>query len=407
MFQDLFAALPQERLSHVPRVVSETSLARDIDDLAQEILPGRTVAVVSDPITRQALGERVERALRSSRAMPVTFENVPRADDKSVDYVRARSQRCDALVAVGSGTINDICKYAAFLDNKPYIVFPTAASMNGYLSANASISISGYKKTVAARMPLAVLCDLSVIAAAPARLSKSGLGDTLARSTAQADWLLSHLLLGTGYDDTPFTLLEPYEAPLFDQARGVALGDRESVRALMHVLLLSGIGMTVAGGSYPASQAEHMIAHTYNMLVADQPSPSTFHGEEVGVTALDVALLHEQLLRGQPRLLPNDFDEEKMAALFGGHAAREAKRAFAVKQALVARAGLNKEKWEAVVHRIEPVRLPSQRIEAILAQAEAPGTLEALGWDRQIYATAKSHARFLRDRFTCLDLSLA
>ena len=407
MFQDLFATLPQERLSHVPRVVSEASLARDIDDLAREILPGRRVAIVSDPITRQALGERVEKALHSLQAVPVTFENLPRADDESVEYVRTRSRRCDALVAVGSGTINDICKYAAFLDNKPYIVFPTAASMNGYLSANASISIKGYKKTVAARMPLAVLCDLSVIAAAPARLSKSGLGDTLARSTAQTDWLLSHLLLGTVYDDAPFTLLDPYEPPLFDQARGVALGDRDSIRVLMQVLLLSGIGMTVAGGSYPASQAEHMIAHTYNMLTENQPSPLTFHGEEVGVTTLDMARFQEQLLHGQPRLLLNNFNEERMTALFGEYAAREAKRGFAVKQALMERAELNKEKWDAVVHRIESIRLPSQRIEAILTQAEAPRTLEALGWDRQAYATAKSHARFLRDRFTCLDISLA
>ena len=42
---------------------------------------------------------------------------------------------------------------------------------------------------------------------------------------------------------------------------GIAKGDISAVELLMQVLLLSGLGMTIAGGSYPASQAEHMIAH--------------------------------------------------------------------------------------------------------------------------------------------------
>ena len=32
----------------------------------------------------------------------------------------------DALIAIGSGTINDLCKYASAQDGKPYAVFATA-----------------------------------------------------------------------------------------------------------------------------------------------------------------------------------------------------------------------------------------------------------------------------------------
>ena len=46
----------------------------------------------------------------------------------------------DAVIAIGSGTINDLCKYASAADRKPYAVFATAPSMNGYTSLNAAIT---------------------------------------------------------------------------------------------------------------------------------------------------------------------------------------------------------------------------------------------------------------------------
>ena len=103
------------------------------------------------------------------------------------------------LIAVGSGTINDLCKYASALDGKPYAVFATAPSMNGYTSVNAAITVEGHKKSLPAQAAAGVFFDLEVLAAAPVRLIRAGLGDSVCRCTAQADWLLAHLLLGRPY----------------------------------------------------------------------------------------------------------------------------------------------------------------------------------------------------------------
>ncbi len=99
------------------------------------------------------------------------------------------------MIAVGSGTINDVCKYGSAQDKKPYAVFATAPSMNGYTSVNAAITVHGHKMSLAAQAPVGAFFDLGVLAAAPARMIRSGLGDSLCRTTAQADWLLSHLLV--------------------------------------------------------------------------------------------------------------------------------------------------------------------------------------------------------------------
>ena len=52
-----------------------------------------------------------------------------------------------------------------------------------------------------------------VLAAAPSRMMRAGLGDTVCRTTAQVDWLLSHLLLDTVYAETPYRLMADGRAP--------------------------------------------------------------------------------------------------------------------------------------------------------------------------------------------------
>jgi len=402
MFTPRQDGLLRAKMPHLPTVVMEGDLRRDIDDLLAAALPGLKLAVVDDVQTHIAMGEQVGKALHRQRMQHITLNLPLDADDTSVEYVRERTKSCDALVAVGSGTVSDIVKYASALDKKPYVVFPTAASMNGYLSANASIRIKGYKKTVKAHIPIGVYCDLGIIAAAPARLSKSGLGDSLARSTAQADWLLSHHLLGTHYDATPFDLLADIEPQLFDSARGITLQDRDSIALLMQVMMLSGLGMTIAGGSYPASQAEHMIAHTVGML--GKAEHSTLHGEEIGVTTLFVADLQERMLRKKPQIKTDQFDDAKMTKLFGVYAAEEAKKAFQIKDGLT-QASINH--WGKAAEAIANIFIPPTRIVSILEKAEAPTQISQLGWSDELFKTAVQYSRFLRDRFTCLDLVLS
>lgn len=407
MFAPETAALLESRLPALPRLIMAPTLRHDLDDLmAMTGAPAR-IAVVDDNDTAAALGDALCRALRSRYSLTrIACGKAPAADDVTVAMIRRGSAACDLLVAVGSGTISDLCKYASHRDGKPYVVFPTAASMNGYLSAQASITVKGYKTSLPAHLPLAVFCDAGVIAAAPARLHRSGLGDALARPTAQADWLLSHRLLATPYDADPFRLTADLEPGLWEGARGLALSDPASLRLLMQVLLLSGLGMTIAGGSYPASQSEHMIAHAHEMLVPH--APATLHGEQIGVTTLTAAARQERLLAGSPVLLDRRFPDA-IEPLFGSAVAARAQAAYAAKCATMEQAGLTQAgltaAWPDIAAQLAAVMLPSARIAHILKEAQAPRHAEALGWSAGDYAAAVTQARFLRDRFTCLELT--
>ncbi len=372
-------------------------------------LAGR-LAVVTDGNTRAVLGERVLRALGGiARVIDIRLPGRPHADAATVESIRRESADCDGLIAVGAGTINDLCKYSASQDGKPYAVFATAPSMNGYTSVNAAITVNDHKKSLPATAASGVFMDLAVLSQAPPRMIRSGLGDSICRPTAQADWLLAHLLLDHPYREAPFSLLAEDEPELFSQSEALMAGDLTAMRRLARTLTLSGFGMTICGGSYPASQGEHLISHYVEML-APGDWPEAFHGEQIGVTTLTMARLQERLLAGgPPRLRASAPDEVSIKAHFGPELGSACWAEFEGKKLDAGQAeALNAklaERWDEIRAQLRSVTLPSAKLEAVLKAADAPTTPKELGWPRAFYLDAVRHAREIRDRYTFLDLA--
>jgi glycerol-1-phosphate dehydrogenase [NAD(P)+] len=366
--------------------------------------------VVSDRSTHQVLGARVEEALRSiGDVVSVVLPEQPHADGATVERIRHVSAATDALVAVGSGTINDLCKYASAQDRKPYVVFGTAPSMNGFTSVNAAITVDGHKKSLGAQAPLGAFFDLSILAAAPVRMIRSGLGDSLCRPTAQADWLLSHLLFDKPYRSMPFVLLADDEADLFASAPALVGGDVAAMEKLVRTLLLSGFGTAICGNSLPASQGEHLISHYLDMTL-DHGRPFTFHGEQIGVTTLTMARLQSRLLDGPPPVVGADRSSEtEFITRFGAVTGPSCWKEFSEKRVTVDRVNaLNHriaERWQRIRSAIAEIALPVGALERVLQEAGAHTAPEHLGWPRQIYQSAVRHAREIRNRYTFLDLA--
>jgi hypothetical protein len=97
-------------------VVIARSLAGMEADAVRPLALGRRLAVVSDPTTHAILGERVERALMSlAEVTSVVAAGASSRRRRTVERLRAATVSADALVAVGSGTINDplqVCQRA-------------------------------------------------------------------------------------------------------------------------------------------------------------------------------------------------------------------------------------------------------------------------------------------------------
>jgi glycerol-1-phosphate dehydrogenase [NAD(P)+] len=356
------------------------------------------------------LGARVERALAGgAEVASVVLDDRPHADAATVAVVREACAAADAIVAVGSGTINDLCKAATASAGKPYVVFATAPSMNGYTSTNAAITVDGHKHSLPAAAPVGVFLDLEVLAAAPARMIRAGLGDSLCRPTAQADWLLSRHVLGTPYRRAPFALLAPDEPALLDEPEALLRGDLEAVRALARTLVLSGCGMTICGGSYPASQGEHLISHYVDMF-APAGRGDFFHGEQVAVATLTMARLQEAALAaGPPRFAPSTFDRDGLVRRFGdliGESCwREVEGKRLTREAADAMSRRVADGWGALCDDLHAIMVPATKLAAVLQRVGGPATARDIGLAPGFYAEAVRNARLLRGRYTFLDFT--
>ena len=394
----------------VRTVAIEESLAGAEAGLVAALGLGGRYAVVSDPDTRRALGRRVEAAVAAIGSVErVVLGERPHADLATVQMVRGACAGADALIAVGSGTVNDLVKYAAFLDAKPYAVFATAPSMNGYASANAAITVDGHKQTLPAAAPQGIFMDLDVLAHAPVRMIRAGLGDSLCRATAQADWLLSHRLRGTPYLRAPFALLAADEERLLEAPEALVAGDLGAMRSLARTLVLSGCGMAIARGSFPASQGEHLISHYIDMFAPADREP-TLHGEQVGVATLTMARIQERCLAGAaPVVCASRMTRAELVRRFGSPVGESCWDGFAVKhldrpstEALNARIAAA---WDRVRGDVAAVAMPPARVAAVLERAGCPASPREIGLHADFYAAAVREARFLRDRYTFLDLA--
>lgn len=391
-------------------VVIEDTLDGMEADLVSDLGFGKKLTVVYDRNTKEALGGRVERALDSiAEVISVELPGRPHADMETAEKLAKETESADALIAVGSGTINDLCKFTAACVKKPYAVFGTAPSMNGYTSVNASITVDGLKKSLPACAAMGVFLDLTVLAAAPRRMILSGLGDSLCSSTARADWFLSHLIFGSKYRSEPFLILDRDEKILLENPEALMASDLSVMRHLARTLVLSGFGMTICEGSHPASQGEHLIGHYVEML-GSQERPESFHGEQIGVTTLTMARLQEMLLQQEKlHVVPSTRGKNDLIHHFGPDLGITCWEEFSKKRLTSAAAEKLNEKlereWDSIRERISKVKVSYFTLLDVLRRAGAPTTPEDLHWPKSLYYDAVRYAREIRNRYTFLDLA--
>jgi len=392
----------------MPTVLYQADLPAFIVDLTRSFLPEESLALVSDPATHAASGKNLYDALSLFRSIRhVDLGPAPRATRELFDGLAARLHGVQGIVAVGSGTINDACKYAAHQLKIPYIICPTAPSMNGYTSCTASFADGHKKFSAKVTPPAAVLCDMDVIAAAPIRMMQAGLGDVLCRSTVQTDWMLSARILGTSYDASLFAPLRAIEPDLLRGAEALAVRDPVILRHLMQALIGSGDAMAQSGSSAPASQSEHLIAHAMEVLFPELTHP-WLHGEMIAVTTLIAARAQEAWLRRPFRLYDNDVSRSVFVQAFGEDDADSLYASYQNKRvdALQAKAinEVMKSQWPSIVEEIASIRMPATQMEQALKLAGAPTSSSQLGWEKSQLMHAIRHAHLMRDRFTVLDV---
>lgn len=385
---------------------------------------GDLACIIADENTWKAAGAAVEASLVAAgvtvrrHVLPGRPRLKPTVDlaDRLRDVLAVDGS---VPVAVGSGVINDVVKHAAFSLRRAYLCVGTAASMDGYTSAGAPLSDKGFKKTIQCLPARAVIGDLDVIAAAPAEMTGWGYGDLAGKVPAGGDWIIADALGIEAVDDVAWPLVQGGLRGWLGAADDIAAGKPAALEGLFAGLTLVGLAMELHGSSRPASGADHQIAHLWEMDDLKFGGERVSHGACVAVGCVVSLRLFDWLLRQDLSAL--DVGAAVAAApslgvkIAGIHAAFgpgeiaarsvEEVRAKHVEGAVLrARLERVRDGWPALAARLRAQVLPPDVMVDMLHRAGAPAEAAEIGVGRDYLRRTTLNARFLRSRYTVLDL---
>ena len=279
--------------------------------------------VVADHNTYAAAGEKVCEALRAANVdfgLYVFPYDALEPDEYALGSVlMTLDDASDAIVGVGSGVINDICKVTAKRVRVPQVIVCTAPSMDGYASTCASMFIDHLKTSLYVKCPTAIIADIDVVRNAPMRMIQAGVGDMITKANSLAEWEMAGLVNGEYFCRETCELVRRSAKIVYEKIDGIANREPDAIAALMEGIILSGIGVTFVNVSGPASGVEHYLSHIWDMRNIQAGKPVELHGIQTGAGTLLGLKLYEHLRGYTPDLEKADayaraFDWDAWAA---------------------------------------------------------------------------------------------
>jgi len=275
----------------------------DIGIGALERLPGnlegyKNLLMVADSNTYAVCGERVKALLGEKLGGVCLFvtDDLLVPDEESIAAVESKmTDKTDLILGIGSGVINDICKYVSFYNKIKSGIVATAPSMDGFASSGAAMILGGMKVTVTTHAPDVIIGDTEILKNAPIDMIRSGYADIIGKYSALCDWKLSALINGEYLCPEVYDLVKEKTDLIRSLARDIAERKDGAIEELMRDLVLIGVTLTLLSTTRPGSGSEHHLSHFFEITGILEDKPYFLHGTDVGYSTVVTARLREEI----------------------------------------------------------------------------------------------------------------
>ena len=263
-----------------------------------------SILLVCDNNTYRVCGKNVETILAEKISNRIVLESngdVVIPNEEKISEIESGIQsETDLIIGVGSGVINDLCKYVSFRHNLEYFIVATAPSMDGYASVGAALILKGMKVTINARPPKAIIGDTDVLKNAPKKMLQAGYGDIIGKYSCLNDWKLSALINNEYFCENIYNLTLSQTEKVKPFAHALLNKNEEAVEALMEALVTVGIAMSYVGNSRPASGSEHHLSHYFEITGILENKDYYSHGIDVMYSTAVTAKIRENIINSYP-----------------------------------------------------------------------------------------------------------
>ena len=399
------------------RIVVESGAMERVPEILTACRMTGRLLVVWDDNTCQVAGKYVEAALQAAHWEYKVFSlgDHVHADEYAVGRILMATEDerpIQAMLAVGSGTINDSVRYVAYRTGLPYAIVGTAPSMDGYASKMAPITIGAFKRTFLSTFPTAVIADPKVLAEAPDIMLAAGLGDVLGKVTALVDWVLGREVWGEKYCTQLVSMVSQALRTVSAAAKAVKSHDQTAAAQVMEALVLTGVAMQMNDDSRPASGCEHHLSHYWEIVHGIQGVDTPLHGNKVGVGTV----LAQHMQRKMLQLPAEALQYKPMTPARRQAWEQEVRRAFGpLGDEAIAEYDLSvllgddplgglRDRWDAVKVEMEGLMALSDAAKVLL-DGNAPVRPSELGITPEMVKDALLYAKEVRGRYTVLRLA--
>ncbi len=367
------------------------------------------ILLIADQNTDRIAGKKVRDLLGDRIKAEVIYPGNPLLipNEDAIQKANAAISSSSLIIGVGSGVIQDICKYVAHENRLPYIIVATAPSMDGYASSVCAMIFDGMKITTNGNVPKAIIADIDILKNAPIEMIRSGYGDVIGKLSALNDWELAHLLFDEALCPFIYDTVAQMIKKMILAADGLQAREEQSIMALTEALIGVGIMMHFAGCSRPASGSEHHLSHFFEVTGLQQNTPYFPHGLDVAYSTVITAKLREEICtRGIPQSgYSQDAQSYRldMASIYQGIA----EGCIALQQRVgryeADRFPLYKEKQEDIL-RILSKAPRAKQVEVLLQKVGIEMADFYAMYDPKKLKNAVNYAKDLKDRYTVLWL---
>lgn len=275
------------------------------------------IYLVADTNTYRVCGETVRALLADKMAGCLVYERegmlVP--DERAIEeLMEALPEQTDFVLGVGSGVINDICKYTTWKLGLVCGIVATAPSMDGYASSGAAMITDGMKVTYTTHPPKYLIADVDVVKNAPMDMIRAGYGDIIGKYSSLNDWKLSNLINGEYFCGEIYDLVMEVTNNIRDCADRIIAREEEAIEYLTKALVLIGITLSLLGSTRPGSGSEHHLSHFFEITGLVHKQPHFVHGTDVAYATILTAGMRQQICAQEAPEFCREPEKERIAA---------------------------------------------------------------------------------------------
>lgn len=277
------------------------------------LLGGYThIFLVADENTYATCGDKVCALLSDKLCGRLIYvrEGLLVPDERAVaELEAAMPAQTELILGLGSGVINDTCKFVSFNKKLECAIIASAPSMDGYASSGAAMITDGMKVTYTTHPPKYIVADVDVVKNAPIDMIRAGYGDIVGKYSSLNDWQLSRLVNNEYFCQEIYDLVLDVTNNIRDSVKEIVARDDEAIAYLTKALVLIGVTLSLLGSTRPGSGSEHHLSHFFEIEGLIHDTPYFIHGTDVAYSTIVTAGMRERICK----LSAPEFCEENKA----------------------------------------------------------------------------------------------